>query len=272
MSENHEEIFIGGKHRKITKIQHTKDHKMFKLFSWNRQIDKAHLQRLVDSIGSSNLINLNPILVTETHHILDGQHRWAALKMLDLQVAYIVMPGLSEEDELEIVIALNSNKKAWGPKDFTSMYESFDNDNYKKLHAFAELHKIPFDSAKRLCSKVQCREEDFKLGKYTFDNGAFADKVMAIVNELAVYDKKARLNKSIMGVSLLIRIEGFNKEIFLKRLATYHKRLHTGASSEDYAQMFVERIYNFHTDASDSIVLDMRKLRAEANKKRGENV
>jgi hypothetical protein len=237
-------------------------HDRFKLFSWNRNIDERHVRHLMREIAECNLIDFRPIIVTDKFFILDGQHRHEALKRLNLRVSYVVMAGLTEEEEIDTVIKLNSCAKDWRPKDYTTMHETFDNTNYIKLGEFAKKHTIPFESAKKLCSTKHCKLQEFKDGMYQYDNEAHAELVMELANALLPRFREAKLNRCLMGLNTLVRIEGFHKDHFLRRVNANVHRLHSCANPDDYINMFIDELYNRHTTADFAISYNKKKVKA----------
>ena len=70
------------------------DYSIFKLLPFNREVDKAHVKTLVESMrlhgfkGVSQIIRTKIIDGTEQFYIVDGQHRIAAAKQLGLPIRF----------------------------------------------------------------------------------------------------------------------------------------------------------------------------------------
>ncbi len=81
-----------------TKIVYkTFDLEQFKPLHGNRQVNFAHVKRLVDSIKDNGYL-LNPITVNKNNEVIDGQHRLEAAKQIHTFLWVIVEPeaGLKE--------------------------------------------------------------------------------------------------------------------------------------------------------------------------------
>ena len=69
-------------------LHETKNYDYFYYINGNRNIDSKKVKKLENSIRESGL--LLPVLVTDDGGILDGQHRFVALRRLGLPVHYVV--------------------------------------------------------------------------------------------------------------------------------------------------------------------------------------
>ena len=72
----------------------------FSYFSSNRNLDENHVKRLMYSIELNGL--LEEITINEKWQIIDGQHRFEALKRLSLPVYAKIKSGASEDDIMAI--------------------------------------------------------------------------------------------------------------------------------------------------------------------------
>jgi hypothetical protein len=98
-------------------MESTKDYKMFKEFTSNREVDHKHVNKLIYSIQEKNLLHAHPIIVDRQMRVIDGQHRLAAAERLGVEIFYVV----SDLDRKAISI-LNSNQKNWKALDYINFY------------------------------------------------------------------------------------------------------------------------------------------------------
>lgn len=89
----------------------TTDYSKFKLKEDNRKISEGLVKRLKESIEQFGFIEAKPILVNEDFEILDGQHRFRALKDLGLPIYYEKSPIGADPEKL--MITLNSTQLIW---------------------------------------------------------------------------------------------------------------------------------------------------------------
>lgn len=124
------------------KIENTRDYSRFTTIKGNRSLVKAHINKIMRAIETdTETIKFNPILVNDKMQIIDGQHRFEAIKKLQLPVYYIVAGNRNLED----VQKLNSGRKAWTPMDYAKSFVAHGNDNYAKYIHLRETYNINHD-------------------------------------------------------------------------------------------------------------------------------
>ena len=64
----------------------TSDYSIFKKFPGNRDINPLNLRKITNSIKMHNMLDLKPIIVTESMEVTDGQHRLEAAKVLGVPI------------------------------------------------------------------------------------------------------------------------------------------------------------------------------------------
>jgi hypothetical protein len=121
------------KHR--PNIHTTSDYSLFKPIGGNREINQLHYERLRKSMAENCLFTV--LYVNEKHEIIDGQHRFEAIKSLGLPVHYVIIEGAG----LEQVQVYNHFLKKW------------DCDDY--LHGYIELGKPEYISYKKFKDKYK---------------------------------------------------------------------------------------------------------------------
>lgn len=126
-----------------TKIYKTKNYTQFWLIKGNRKITQNHLKDLTLSIMSNNLLDYNPIVVTEDKGIIDGQHRLEVARNNRLSLSYIIAPGAN----IDQVRQLNRYNKRWNGYDFIYSYATLGNKEYQWLLSFMEAHDVPYSTA-----------------------------------------------------------------------------------------------------------------------------
>ena len=99
----------------------------FSYFNSNRNLDENHVKRLMYSIELNGL--LEEITINEKWQIIDGQHRFEALKRLSLPVYAKIKSGASEED----IIPCNIVRRGWTIKNYVNHYASKGIADYTQL-------------------------------------------------------------------------------------------------------------------------------------------
>lgn len=112
----------------IGEIYVTSDYDKFKKLVGNRDVKGTN--KIIKSIERVGYV-LSPILVNEKFEVVDGQNRLEALKLLGLEVPYIVQKGIG----LKECQSLNVGQSNWNTKQFIKSYADSGDESYKRLLA-----------------------------------------------------------------------------------------------------------------------------------------
>jgi hypothetical protein len=108
-------------------VYSTNDYRMFKLLGANRPTVDSHVNSIIKSIEKNgSWLQDEPIIVNESMEVIDGQHRLAAHKQLDLPIYYQVAEGLG----IERAHAMNRSRRNWTILDWAHSYANNGNINY----------------------------------------------------------------------------------------------------------------------------------------------
>jgi len=111
-------------------VHTTTDYQIFGFNLLNRNVDAAHVRRLVKDMKTSGL--RIPIIVDQNMEVIDGQHRLNACRILGIPVSYIISDSASIED----IVSMNNLSKGWTVKDKCLTYAKMGNVNYQRLLEF----------------------------------------------------------------------------------------------------------------------------------------
>lgn len=115
-------------------IMESKDYDSFSFINSNRLISEDHVGELIRSINSYGWIT-NPIVVNQHKQIIDGQHRFTALKRMNKPIQYVI----SYDADIRIVRAMNEHQKAWKVNDHCNLHT---NEKVPEFEAFSKFHSI----------------------------------------------------------------------------------------------------------------------------------
>lgn len=227
------------------KVSH--DLSQFKTLKGNRQIKRAHVNRLRSAYSeNTEAIQYNPILVNEKLEIIDGQHRFEALKELEAPVYYIEQPGLTIEDAQK----LNSLVKTWGPNDYAHAYAENGNQHYLTFLKFREQYpKIGFNVLTRYLAGygVTPTTEMFRNGTFKVGSVKKATENLDKLLECGVHYQDYR--RKGFGEALLVALntKGFDFEWFLNRLQQPKAKeiLMPFDTKGEYLRA-IEKLYNYN--------------------------
>lgn len=127
------------------------DEPCFGKFEFNRDVRASHIKEIAKGIlNESGMENFPPIVVdASTMNILDGQHRYEAVKQLweqgydyTIPVIFKDLAGWSEDEEKFLIVTLNNNSKGWGNTDYAGSLSKLGNEAVATLTDFAATHLL----------------------------------------------------------------------------------------------------------------------------------
>lgn len=157
----------------------TKDYSKFTFLRANRKINKNNVEKIKASYREWGVIPGRPILIDKDFNIIDGQHRFLALKDLGFAIPYEIIGG----DVIGKTMALNSNQDHWQLIDFAKSYAEQGMDCYRKMLKFEEKYQFGFTNSLRLCFGFKTKGEDVKKGK-NFEFKESANEIADYINNL----------------------------------------------------------------------------------------
>jgi len=219
-------------------VQQTTDYSKFKFLQGNRDINKAHAQRIKDSMENKTIIS--PILVNEKNEVIDGQHRLKALQELGKPVHYLKVNGYGL-DEVQI---LNMNSKNWTTEAFLDSYVDLGYTEYIKFQEFKDSYDFNFSAALILAAGLNIRFETFRIGKFKFDDLSEAYQRADKVTMIKPYFDNYNHATFVRTMLQLFENENFEFSQFMSKLSYQPRALQIQQRVSQYLVM-IEEIYNF---------------------------
>lgn len=224
----------------------TNTYDVFKFRTDNRPVNKKHVQDLVNSIKSHNLLELQPITINGDMEILDGQHRLLAAKQLGVDIYYQIEKKLTSAD----IITMNISK-SWGAADYVNYYVKNGHLEYQRLESFMKEHGISLRVAMHLLLGASLdKKAEFRLGKFKFPEGDFTNalemcwETVGIIKRLnghSSYSTSARFWQCMVK---LANHPEFDKKKWIFNLERLITRMGPRARMTDYLRLFMD-IYNY---------------------------
>ncbi len=115
------------------------DYDMISLIDFNREVDRAHVDELKESIKEFGL--LMPALLREREgkfEVIDLQHRVVGAMELGLEIPYVLANHLTLEQLPHAIARLNSTSKKWTLLDYFQLYKKMDVPAYVELQKFMD--------------------------------------------------------------------------------------------------------------------------------------
>jgi len=243
------------------KILKTDKYDRFKLLNGNRDIDEAHVRRLKASIKANNLLESNPILITENGEVLDGQHRLTACKELNLPVYYTVSNG----GDVDTVITLNTLSKNWSLLDYAKSYAARGDKSYEYIVRLCEEFRVGVSVVIALLSDGLALRDDarkdntpvlrFKTGKLKYSQSDYLTAQIKArqIFALSDYVKPA---KTVLFVKVMLRVlrnPKFDIDRLFEKLHTNDMTIEPRNTVKDYLRD-IEDVYNFNVKKKDKLL------------------
>jgi len=92
---------------------------MFTNYEVNRDVDEARATRIGEQMVMTGG-NMQPIIISATGKIVDGQHRGRGCDIFNLPLAYI-LTNITDEEAIEIITNMNKNQRSWNGLEFMYM-------------------------------------------------------------------------------------------------------------------------------------------------------
>lgn len=217
----------------------TKDYFLFKPVNGNRNKNMLHLNRLKKSISDNYLFTA--IIVNENYEIIDGQHRFEAIKELKLPLNYIIMKGYT----LREVQILNANSKNWNAEDYLEGYCNLGFKDYIVYRNF----KNKYNFGHNECMSLLSNSRDVKLnlfyeGKFKVYNLLEAEKKADLILLTEPYYKNCRRRSYVYAMIALFNNPNFIFSDFLQKLKIQPTALQDCNNQTSYLSL-IEEIYNY---------------------------
>jgi len=225
-------------------IEKTKDYSKFSTLKGNRELKKFLINKIERSIMEGNMLHSNPIIVNEKFEVIDGQHRLAVAERNELDIYYIIVPGIT----LNETVALNTASSGWGVRDYINSYASRGNKNYRLLQEFCERYGIAPTVAAKLMSDGRIEQGggtskliksgDFRANRYD-ETVKFADDFLTIKRHLPRF---AGTRNFIAALKEFLDRDYVSSDKLEKSVAKYKNNMERQDSVADYLKLF-EAIY-----------------------------
>jgi hypothetical protein len=246
-------------------VKFTTNYEIFKFLEGNRRVNQLNLRRVIASMREKPLVTI--IYVNEKMQIIDGQHRFLALKELGLPINYVIVHGYGI-DEVQILNAIGMN---WTKADYLETYISNGNENYIKFKQFKEFFpKLTFSTSLRLLSGfASIKQETFDGGVYgkskEFENGNFvvADYPTACKYAYMIMDFEPHF-KSFSDLTFCLTLlnifkhPNYDHQRMMKRLVSQPNSIRGCKNQKQYHDL-LEEIYNYKSRTKLSLSTYLQK-------------
>lgn len=186
----------------------TYNYNQFKFNDRNRAISKKNVSDLKKSILEVGFVKQRAILVNKENLIIDGHHRFLALKELKLPIYYEIENELSKRE----MILLNSSQKSWSLEDFIRFYAKDNILFYKEVLRVNEIYKFTISNCLIICLDSS-------------GTSGTSSKSIRKGENLSIYDKIDELSQLILFFETQISFS--SKSHYVRALKNVHSKLNS---------------------------------------------
>lgn len=151
-------------------IYETKDYDKFSDLFINRVVRPTQVEKKVNLILKNDMTSLMPIIVTPDLKIIDGQHRFRALKQLNKPIFYVIKNDYQINDVMDINA---SSTDLWKGQDFLEYYIKQGKVNYIIFSQIMKKFEFNLTELLHLIGagdKLRNPHQDFKDGTLVLRN------------------------------------------------------------------------------------------------------
>lgn len=238
------------------KVNRTKDYSLFKLISTNRPFTESHVNSIMKSIEvNGSWLHDEPIIVNENMEVIDGQHRLAAHKRLELPVYYTVVEGVG----IERAYAMNRARRNWTLVDWMNSYSNGGNINYQRFvklyddnEQFSPAVLIAACAEKPLAGALT---RQFRAGELSLseDEMKVAQKRLDMMAELTEIAPNFFVGPTIRFTLQVFTHPKYNHERMVKKLTDQGGDTFVPSSYIGTVLAQLERAYNRGTDLGNMV-------------------
>lgn len=224
------------------KLQKTNNYDKFKTRKNNRKIVASHILKLVKSMKQEYLVS--PIIVNEKYEIIDGQHRFLAIKKLNLPVFYLKVPYYGDEQ----IQLYNISQRNWSMTDFLEYHKNKGNRHYKELALLMNKYNISLACARVFTSKmIEGRypsDEKFREGEFVIEVDD-AEEIIKKFSEIRNYWDFSNQRNFASAIRQLLRNPQVDWQRMGDAIKQYNHLITRAGTSKEYMKMF-QKLYNFN--------------------------
>lgn len=224
----------------------TNDYSIFKPAK-NRNVDARKVAKKKESIAQINL--QQPIIVNRRMQIVDGQHRFQALKELGMPINYIVSYNWRTDED---TATMNNTQDSWNTINWAEFRISQGNQRVREAMELARNYEMLTEGRMTINTALEMLSVynglsikiALKNDSYDFDN-EIGNEVFQIVSIIAEYpsDMKNPYNqKLVRAIRLLKNDLGYVNKKAIARMAK--KNLISVYNNENQMAKYIKKIYN----------------------------
>lgn len=224
-------------------IKYTNNYDIFSFRKENREINYNKVLSL-KSILLADGRQIMPIICNSEMEIIDGQHRFQALRELNWDIMYYVDDSISSKD----LISINNTQKNWGMLDYIHYYASLGNPTFQRLEKVYERYSdLPLKVVMTAIGEKYIKERKIKAGDVEFTDEEFEKGIEALEFIKSIKNNiKVRITNQSIFFFLLLKtyyLQDIDRERLYNSVVGRYGTENYGNSIQ--CAMAIEHWYNF---------------------------
>lgn len=222
-----------------------------KISDANRNISRAHVERLKELLKKHGYVNSRPIIVDPDGLIIDGQHRYLACKELK------ITPTIVVEESFDLTPVLNSSQLNWSMADYVKYYATKGYEHFVIMEQICKsknlkpgvVYNIVFNKTlertgmSRQVSKFPLKDGTFKFPDISEKGLAKLErKIDRVIHLISLLDLP-KTDRLIIAISRLAKDGNFSFDTMEAKIAYQRARIYRCSTIQEYMQMLAN-IYN----------------------------
>lgn len=229
---------------KNSEVYETVNYAAFHMDEKNRPINEEKVTVFMRQFKKGkNFMREFPAIVDHNHLILDGQHRYVALKRLELAFYYRYASSLT----IDNVVDVQSNA-GWHTSDFLHAFIKQKKQDYIVLNRFIQRYDISISIAVALLTqsmKSSLKKRGFYQGLFKIVDETWAHDKAKMIFELG--ELAWNLHKDAKFCGALVKVfqtEDYDHKRMVTQMKKYNSLLRRQVTTDAYIENF-EEVYNY---------------------------
>lgn len=224
-------------------IKRTRNYEMFKFRKENREINYNKVMNLKSKLLEDGR-QILPIICNKDMEIIDGQHRFEAVKELNWEVMYYIDEAITSLD----LVSINNTQKNWGLKDYIHYYSSLGNKTYKRIEEICkEYNEIPLKALLPAIATKYVHERDLKSGVLNFTEEEFerGEETLKFIKRI-ISNIRIKITSPAIFFFLIIKtyyLEGIDRDRLYDSIVSKYGTENYG--NADQCAIVIEHWYNY---------------------------
>lgn len=234
-------------YKKVEKseIFETTHYEQFSYDNRNRPLVEDKVSYFIKQFTKGNFFMKEfPVIIDNKFVILDGQHRYEAVKRMELLLYFKFAHTLSIENIVDVQI-----NAGWSTKDYIHTFIKQKKQDYVVLHRFIQRYKISVSVAVMLLTAIEdkssLRKSGFYEGNFKIKDEAVAHENAKAINEIGTLALGLHRDRTFcIGVVKIMSHPDYEHKRMIEQMTKYSSLMRRQMTVDNYIRN-LEDVYNY---------------------------